>query len=221
MQCCAPLLSLISAPIVPWGWFGCSPGKSLGNVTKVHRNHFSPLLSFFLLLTNQVLFLNLCFHPDISKKVPKLVFFLSYRGVWGLQHTFKSSLQPLVFKHFIGIVMQLMLRIVMHSALITLVLYLVLELLGKFKEGKIWFFLLLTFSLPWERARPAWVPCQCSPRGRLAGILAQGSVAWWVSQPRTWWVSLPVTWLVFWFLTLWVCRPFTLWISWLVSPTIS
>ena len=55
-------------------------------------------------LLNRVLFHYLCFHPDISKNVPKLVLFLSYQGVWGLQHTFKSALQPLVFKHFIGII---------------------------------------------------------------------------------------------------------------------
>ena len=54
-------------------------------------------------LLNRVLFLYLCFHPDISKNVPKMVLFLLYQGVWGLQHTFKSALQPLVFKHFIDI----------------------------------------------------------------------------------------------------------------------
>jgi hypothetical protein len=54
-------------------------------------------------LLNLVLFLYLCFHPDISKNVPNLVLFLLYQGVWGLQHTFKSALQPLVFKHFIYI----------------------------------------------------------------------------------------------------------------------
>ena len=54
-------------------------------------------------LISLVLFLYLCFHPDISKNVPKLVLFMLYQGVWGLQHTVKSALQPLVFKHFIDI----------------------------------------------------------------------------------------------------------------------
>ena len=43
------------------------------------------------------------FHPDISKNVPKMVLFMLYQGVWGLQHTGKSALQPLVFKHGIDI----------------------------------------------------------------------------------------------------------------------
>ena len=38
-----------------------------------------------------------------QKVLPKLALFLLYQGVWGLQHTFKSALQPLVFKHFIDI----------------------------------------------------------------------------------------------------------------------
>ena len=38
-----------------------------------------------------------------KKYVPKMVLFLAYQGVWGLQHTFISALQPLEFKHFIGI----------------------------------------------------------------------------------------------------------------------
>ena len=56
-----------------------------------------------LFLLNRVLFLYLCFHPDISKNVQKLVLFSLYQGIWGLQHTVKSAIQPLVFKHVIDV----------------------------------------------------------------------------------------------------------------------
>ena len=38
-----------------------------------------------------------------QKNVSKLVLFMLYQGVWGLQHTVKSALQPLVFIHVIDI----------------------------------------------------------------------------------------------------------------------
>ena len=58
--------------------------------------------TFFLFLI-EFYFSTFVFTLIFQKNVPKLVLFLSYQGVWGLQHTFKSALQPLVFKHFIGI----------------------------------------------------------------------------------------------------------------------
>ena len=71
------------------------------------------------------LFLYLCFHPDISKNIPKLVLFMLYQGVWWLQHTVKSAFQPLVIIHFIHIRCYEtdVADIVLHTALISLAVY--------------------------------------------------------------------------------------------------
>ena len=69
-------------------------------VVDVHATLFF-LLFFFFFLFSPNLFFYLCFHPDISKNIPKLVLFMLYQGVWGLQHTVKSAFQPLIFIHVI------------------------------------------------------------------------------------------------------------------------
>ena len=62
-----------------------------------------PLMSFFFFFFFTKFIPLLLFHPGISKNIPKLVLFMLYQGVWGLQHTVKSALQPLVFIHVIDI----------------------------------------------------------------------------------------------------------------------
>ena len=71
--------------------------KSFPSLLGLARYHF------FVFFFSPNLFLYLCFHPDISKNIPKLVLFMLYQGVWGLQHTVKSAFQPLVFIHVIDI----------------------------------------------------------------------------------------------------------------------
>ena len=66
-------------------------------ILKVTRTFFS---SFFFF--TECILLPL-FSPWYFKKKPKLVLFMLYQGVLGLQHTVKSAFQPLIFIHVIDI----------------------------------------------------------------------------------------------------------------------